>query len=105
MTQEQLNTRFALEQRRAEADLAAVKARTIRKNKESRARITAIQSGAVTAAAPRNRLDEEEPVNEISLLTLLVASKYPGLPKTEIARIFANKFRPENVYKLRHLKG
>ena len=50
-------------------------------------------------------MDEEEPIDEISPTTLLVASRYPGLPKAEIVRIFANKFRPENLYKLRHLKG
>lgn len=105
LTREQLDARFALEQRRAEADLAAVEARTIRENEESRARIAAIQAGVVTAAALRNRVDEEEPIGEISPATLLVASRYPGLPKAEIARIFANKFRPENFYKLRHLKG
>lgn len=33
-----------------------------------------------------------------------MASHFPGLLKAEIARIFANKFRPENLYKLRHLK-
>lgn len=36
--------------------------------------------------------------------TLLVANRYPGLPKAESARIFRNKFRPENLYKLRYLK-
>lgn len=104
-TQEQIDARFALEQRKVEADLAAIEARTLRENEESRAKIAAIQSAAVTAAAPRNRVDEEEPVGEISPAALLVASRYPGLPKAEIARIFANKFRPENLYKLRHLKG
>ena len=65
-----------------------------------------IQSVAVTAAAPHtSQVDEEEPIGEISPATLLVASRYPGLPRAEIARIFANKFRPENLYKLRHLKG
>ncbi len=59
----------------------------------------------MTAVTPRNQIDEEELVGEISLATLLVASKYPGLPKAEIAQIFANKFRSENLYKLRHLKG
>ena len=47
----------------------------------------------------------EEPIGEISPAALLVASKYPGLSKAEIARISANKFRPENLYKLYHLKG
>lgn len=113
LTQEQVDARFILEQRkvkielrRAEADLAAVNARTARENKESRAKIAAIQAGAITAAAPRPPTDEvEEPIGEIPPAALLVASRYPGLPKAEIARIFTNKFRPENLYKLRHLKG
>lgn len=58
------------------------------------------------AAAPHPPAEEvEESIGEISPTTLLVASKYPGLPKVKIARIFTNKFRPENLYKLRHLKG
>lgn len=89
-----------MEQRKFEADLAATEVRTIREDEESRARIAAIQAGAVTAAAPRNRVDEEEPVAEIPPAAPLVASRYPGLPKAEIARMFANKFRPENLYKL-----
>lgn len=104
-TQQQIDARFALEQRKFEAEVAAIEARTIRENKESRARIAATQSGAGSAAAPRNRVDEEKPVGEIIPAALLVASRYPGIPKAEIARIFANKFRPENLYKLRHLKG
>ncbi|MCJ1470208.1 hypothetical protein MMC07_008853, partial [Pseudocyphellaria aurata] len=87
-----------------EADLAAIEARTACENKESRARIAAIQAGAVTAAASHTRTDEEEPIGEIPQAALLVSGRYPRLPKTEIARIFANKFRPENLYKLRHLK-
>lgn len=104
-TREQLDARFALEQRRFEADLAAIKAKTARENEESRARIAVIQAGAVMAAAPRTQVDDEEPIGEISQATLLVASRYPGLPKAKIARIFANKFRPKNLYRLRHLKG
>lgn len=56
------------------------------------------------AAAPRTQVDDE-PIGEISQATLLVASRYRGLPKAQIARIFANKLRPENLYRLRHLKG
>ena len=103
-TREQLDARFAMEQRKFEADLVATEARTVREDKESRARIAAIQAEAVTTAAPQNRVDEEEPVGEISPAVLLVPSRYPGFPKAEIARIFANKFCPENLYKLRHLK-
>lgn len=105
LTREQLDARFALEQQKFEADLAAIEVRTNRENEESRARIAVIQAGAATAIAPPAQLDKKEPIGEISQATLLVASRYPGLPKAEIARIFGNKFRPENLYRLRHLKG
>lgn len=32
-------------------------------------------------------------------------SRYPGLPKTEIAGISTNKLRPQKLFKLRHLQG
>ena len=65
-TQEQLDARFALKQQKVEADLAAIKARTIRENEETRAQIATLPSGLVTAASPRNRVGEEVPVGEIS---------------------------------------
>lgn len=92
LTREQLDARFALEQRKFEADLRAVEAQTDRENEESRARIAALQAGSVAAAVPRAQADKEEPVGEIPPAALLVASRYPGLPKAEIARIFSNKF-------------
>lgn len=111
LTREQLDARFVLDQRKveielrkAEADLAAIEARTARENKESQARITAMQTSATTTSTLRIHTDEEEPIGEIPQAALLVASRFPGLPKAEIARIFSNKFRPENLYKLRHLK-
>lgn len=44
-------------------------------------------------------------LGEISPIILSVAGRYPGLPKAEIARIHENRFKPENLYKFRHLKG
>lgn len=113
LTREQLDARFNLEQRKieielqkAKADLAVGQARTARENEESHARIAVIQARPITAAAvaPHPRVEEEEPIGEITPAALLVASRYPGLPKAKIARIFANKFRPESLYKLRRLK-
>ena len=104
-TRKQLDARFALEQQRLESNLAAIRCRTKREDKESLARIAVIQARAVTAAAPHTQNNKEKPLGEISPGALLVASRYPRLPKAEIARIFTNKFWPENLYKLRHLKG
>ena len=105
LTQDQLNAKFDLEQRKTEAELRTIEGRIARENEESRARIAAIQAGAAATTAPGSKNDEEEPIGEIPPAALLVASKHPGLPEAEIARIYANKFRPENLYKLRHLKG
>ena len=104
-THKQLDARFALELQLFETGRAAINRRTEREDEKSLARITVIQARAVTAAAPHSQVDEEEPLGEISPATLLVASRYPGLPKAEIARSFVNKFRLENLHKLRHLKG
>lgn len=60
-TQNQLDTRFIFKQRKVEADLATIEARTIRENKETRAKIATLSSGLVTAAVPRNRVGEEVP--------------------------------------------
>lgn len=87
-TREQIDARFVFEQRKFEAELAAIEARTTREVEDSRARVAAIQAGAVPATASRNRVDKEEPVGGISPAALLVASIYLGLPKAEIARIF-----------------
>ena len=119
LTREERSARFALEQRKIEAELAAVQARaaaevaaieaqTARKQKKSQARIAAMQTEpttAVAAAAPAQENEEDFFIGEISPAALIVANKYPRLPKEEIARIFANKFPPHNLYKLRHLQG
>ena len=105
-TREQLDAKFALEQRKMEAKLAAIEAKKRFESDESQARIAAIQSAAATAVVPPTQADEgEESIGEIPPAALLVASHFPGLPRAEISRIFSNKFRPENLYKLRHLKG
>lgn len=107
LTREQMNAKFAMEQRKLELEMAAIEAQTVRENEESRARISAMQAVPTATTAPRasGSAEEEEPIGEISPATLLVASRYPGLPKAEIARIFANKFRPKTLPRLRHLKG
>lgn len=90
LTQEQRNAQFPLEQRKLEADIAAVEARTARENQESQARIAAIQAGPAIARRAQ-ATEEEDSTGEIPQAALLVASNHPGLPKAEIARIFGNK--------------
>lgn len=74
-----------------------------REDEESWAMIVAMQtrSGAAGTRAPA----DEDPIGEIPQAALLVSKRYPRLPKDQIALIFSNKFRPENLYKLRHMQG
>ena len=79
-----LDAKFALEERIANVDLAAIEAKSRREDKKSRARTLAIQSATV-AIVPCTQADkEEEPIGEVFLAALLVASHYPGLPTAEI---------------------
>ena len=34
-----------------------------------------------------------------------ITLRFAGLPKEEIVRIFQNKFKPINLYRLRHMRG
>lgn len=49
--------------------------------------------------------DEDDYTGEIPNEVKLLASQFAGLPEGEIAKIFANKFRPINLYKLRQMRG
>ena len=118
LTNKEQKARFAFEQRKMEADLAAIQARTAAEVaaieartacelEKSQARIAAMRTEPATMVATAATQGNEEDflTDEISPAAFLVANKYPGLPKEEIACIFTNKFRPQNLYKLRHLQG
>ncbi|MCJ1349918.1 hypothetical protein MMC31_008161 [Peltigera leucophlebia] len=90
---DQMDALFAIARQKAEQELQAVTAGARRDEEENAARIAAI------------REEEETSLGEISPIILSVAGRYPGLPKAEIARSHENRFKPENLYKFRHLKG
>lgn len=50
-------------------------------------------------------LEEDKYTGEIPKEVKTLASQFAGLLEGEIAKIFANKFRPMNLYKLRHMRG
>ena len=109
LSAEQMDALFAIARQKAEQELQAVTARARRDEEESVARIAAIRAPAnavVPTGSTRSTGEEEETsLGEISPIILSVAGRYPGLPKAEIARIHENRFKPENLYKFRHLKG
>lgn len=120
MTQEQTESIFEPTRRKLEAELAAAE-------EESRLRRTAVEeetrlwqelmikefdarmAAAATAAAaqaPRRTIVEDDDViggvlPEVTNITL----RFSGLPQEEIIRIFHNKFKATNLYRLRHMRG
>lgn len=71
--------------------------------KESEARTAAISNPSHSASATGDK--SEQITGEIPPEVLTVAAKFGGLSQDEIAKIFNGKFKPVNLYKLRHLQG
>ncbi len=113
MTPEQTNLIFELTRRKLEAEMAAaeVEARLRRELmvKGSEVWIAAsmvVSSASTTAAAPARRpmADEEDDITgEVQTEVMSITLRFAGLPKEEIVRIFQNKFKPINLYRLRHI--
>ena len=78
--------------------------------KESEARIAAATSLANAqvpqAPAPRAPIREDDEIQgEIPLEVSDISLQFVGLPQEEIVKIFQNKFKPINLYRLRHMRG
>ncbi len=107
MTREQTDLIFELTRRKLEAEMAAaeVEARLRRELmvKKSEARVA-----ASVAAAPARRpmADEEDYItDEVPPKVMSITLRFAGLPQEEIVRIFQNKFKPINLYRLHHIRG
>lgn len=99
-TEDQNTLLFNIALEKAESDLAHGKLRDA-------AELAAMGAAAI-AVRPKTSaptLDEDEYTGEIPNEVKLLASQFAGLPQGEIAKIFANKFRPMNLHKLRHMRG
>lgn len=121
MTQEQSQLIFKLTRRKLEAELAAaeVEARLRQELmvKESEARVASSVAAATaaTSAAPpaapagaqarRTIGDEDDITGEVPPEVMSIILQFAGLPQEEIVRIFQNKFKPINLYRLRHMRG
>ena len=101
----QMDALFAIARQKAKLELQAATAKARHNEKESLARIAAICAPTAPTGLTRTREDEEVSIDEISPIILSVAGCYPSLLKAEIARIYENRFNPENLYKFCHLKG
>ena len=56
-------------------------------------------------ARPAAAIEEDEYAGEIPIEVKALATQFAGLPQGEIAKIFSNRFRPMNLYKLRLMGG
>ncbi len=115
MTPEQTDLIFKLTYRKLEAEMAAaeVKAR-IRQElivKESETWVAAsvtAASAATTVATPAQRPmadEEDDTTGEVPIEVMSITLWFAGLPHKEMVRIFQNKFKPINLYHLRHIRG
>lgn len=71
------------------------------------AKLAAMGASAITVRtrpASTTSFDKDKYTGEIPNKVKLLASQFAGLPQGEIAKIFANKFQPMNLYKLRHIR-
>ncbi len=78
--------------------------------KESEARVAAPTSLANAqvpqAPAPRAPVREDDEIQgEIPPEVLDISLQFVGFPQEEIVTIFENKFKPINLYRLRHMRG
>ena len=105
----QMDVLFAIACQKAELELQAATVYAHHEEEESLARIAAIRAptSVVTAAVPTWTVgeDKEASIDEISLVIFSIAGRYSGLPKAEIAQIYENCFKTENLHKFCHLKG
>lgn len=75
---------------------------------ESAARSAALMtaSSANPVDPKRRPLDEEDDdTGEIPFEARSIVHRFPSLPKEDTIRIFRNKFRPINLFRLRHVGG
>lgn len=57
------------------------------------------------ARAQASREEEEDIQGEIPPKVSDIAPQFVGLPQEEIVKIFQNKYKPINFYRLRHMRG
>lgn len=50
-------------------------------------------------------MDDDDITGELPPEVMNITFRFAGLPQEEIIRIFHNKFKPINLYRLRHLRG
>lgn len=79
--------------------------------RESDARITASAAAATAAAAgatqasKRLGMEDDDIIGEVPPEVENISLSFAGLPQEEIVRIFHNRLKASNLYRLRHIRG
>ncbi len=91
------------------AKKAALELECIQKESDARiaaaATATTANSSAAPAAAPQKLGSEDDALDEVPPEVQTLTIHFAGLPQEEIVKIFHNKFKPINLYWLRHMRG
>ncbi len=96
---------FVIAYQKADLELQAATTKARYNEEESLARIAAICAPMISTGLIQIREDEKVSIGEISPIIFSVPDCYSGLPKAKITQIYKNRFKPENLYKLCHLKS
>lgn len=111
MAHEQSNQIFEILRRKAEEEkVAAAKKAALKREmmrKESVARIAAAAAAVAHPRAPAKRKvvgEEDDTIGEVCPEVTNISLRFAAPPE-EIVRIFHNRFKPINLYRLRHMRG
>jgi hypothetical protein len=74
--------------------------------REFDARIAAISASLSISerTGTKRKENDDDESDEISSKVKVLSLRFAGLPQEEIVRIFFNKFKPINLYRLRHMR-
>lgn len=98
----------AEDERAASAGEHAFKLECMRRESEARiAAAAAVPTPPPTAtpAAPRRIGEDDDITGEVPQEVQILTLRFAGLPQEEIVKIFHNRFKPINLYRLRHMRG
>ncbi len=107
MTPEQTDLIFELSRRKLEAEMAAAEVESGLRQKMM-VKESEVRFAASVAAVPTRRpmTDKEDNITgEVLIEVMSITLRFSGLLQEETVRIFQNKFKSINPYRLRHMRG
>ncbi len=73
--------------------------------KESEVRVAATAAATIAPPPKKIVMEDDDIIGEFPQEVMDITLRFAGLPKEEIVRIFHKKFKPINLYRLRHMRG